>query len=181
MENTNNDEKIVNIEEENLDNVNEGIKEIEKEIQNKKHIPKERQNKMNKKVFENMVIAIVVMAFLYCISLGSLNIESTVFITDLKVFSMGIIVLTIILFEISYRKENGSLAVHGIEGLVLSIFMLFSNYMYTMYIKDFYAYVSIFAYAFAIYLVAKSIVIYKKMKKEYVASLSDIEEITKKH
>lgn len=176
MENTKN-----NVDEENLEKVNEEIEELEKEFMHKKHIPKEEQNKMNKKVFENMAIAIILMAFLYCISLGSLNIETTVFTTDLKVFSMGLIVLTIILFEISYRKENGSLAIHGIECLALSIFMLFSNYMYTMHIKDFYNYVSIFSYAFAIYLVAKSIVAYTKMKKKYIASLSDIEEITKKH
>jgi hypothetical protein len=172
--------KVADMEETNMENVNEGIEELEKNIMNKKHLPKSEENKINKKVFENMLIAIVLMAFLYCVSLGSLNIETQVFTTDLKVFSIGLIIFTIILFEISFKKENGNLAIHGIECLVVSIFMLFTNYIYTMYIKDFYLYVSIFAYLFAIYMSVKSIVIYKKMKKQYIASLSDIDEIIKK-
>lgn len=160
--------------------VNEGIKELEKKMMDQKHLPKEEENKINKKVFENIFIADILMAFLYFISLGSLNIETPIFITDLKVFSMGLIIFTIILFEIAYKKDSGNLAIHGIECLVISIFVLFSNYIYIMYIKEFHIYVAIFAYISAIYYVAKSIILYKKMKKKYIASLSDINEITKK-
>lgn len=120
------------------------------------------------------------MVFLYFIGLGSLNIETPIFLTDLKVFSIGLIIFTIILFEISYQKENGNLCIHGIECLVLAVFVLFSNYLYSINIKDFQAYVSLFAYAFAIYYVAKSIILYLKMKKQYEKSLSDIDEIIKK-
>lgn len=158
----------------------EKLKSLEKEIIDKKKLPQEEENKINSKIFENMIIADVLMAFFYLISLGSLNIETPIFITDLKVFSMGLIVLTVILFEISYKKENGNLCIHGIECLVIAIFMLFSTYLYTMYIKEFYMYVSIFSYICAIYYSAKSIVIYRKMKKKYIASLSDIDEIIKK-
>lgn len=158
----------------------ENLKNLEKEIIDKKKLPQEEENKINSKIFENMIIADALMAFLYLISLGSLNIETPIFITDLKVFSMGLIVLTVILFEISYKKESGSLCIHGIECLVIAIFMLFSTYLYTMYIKEFYMYVSIFSYICAIYYSAKSIIIYRKMKKKYIASLSDIDEIIKK-
>lgn len=160
--------------------VKEGMEELEKEIANKKYLPKEEENKINKKLFENIMIADVIMAFLYFISLGSLNIETPIFIADLKVFSIGLIVFTIILFEISYKKENGNLAIHGIECLALSIFVLCSIYLYLMYMKDFHMYVAIAAYAFAIYYLGKSIIVYRKMKKKYLASLSDIDEIIKK-
>lgn len=160
--------------------VNESIKQLEKERMGKKKLPKEEENKINRKIFENIFIADVVMIFLYFISLGSLNIETPIFVTDLRVFSMGLIIFTIILFEIAYKKDSGNLAIHGIECLVLSIFMLFSNYIYVMHIKDFHMYVSIFTYVASIYYVAKSIILYKKMKKKYVTSLSDINEITKK-
>ena len=158
----------------------ENLKKLEKEIVNKKQLPKKEEDKINKKIFENMIIADVIMAFFYLISLGSLNIETPIFITDLKVFSIGLIVLTVILFEISYKKENGNLCIHGIECLVVAIFVLFCTYLYTMYIKEFYMYVSIFAYILAIYYAVKSIIIYIKMKKKYIASLSDIDEIIKK-
>lgn len=158
----------------------EGIEQLEKEIVNKKKLPQDEENKINKKVFENMIIADILMAFFYLISLGSLNIETPIFMTDLKVFSIGLIILTIILFEISYKKENGNLCIHGIECMVIAIFMLFSTYLYTAYIKEFYMYVSIFAYISGIYYAIKSIIIYRKMKKKYIASLSDIDEIIKK-
>lgn len=156
------------------------IEQIEQEIINKKKLPKEEENKINKKAFENILIADILMVFLYFISLGSLNIETSIFLTDLKVFSLGLIIFTIILFEISYKKENGNLAIHGIECLVLAIFMLFCTYLYTVYMKDFYIYVSIFSYIAAAYYVGKAVVIHKKMKKKYYASLSDIDEIIKK-
>ena len=156
------------------------IEQIEKHIKNKKELPKEEENKINKKIFENILIADIIVAFLYLISLGSLNIESSVFITDLKVFSIGLIIFTVILFEISFKKENGNLAIHGIECLVISIFVLFSNYIYIMHIKEFHIYVAIFAYTFAIYYVAKSIIVHKKMKKQYQMAQSDINEIIKK-
>ena len=158
----------------------ENLKRLEKEIVNKKKLPPEEENKINKKIFENMIIADILMAFFYLISLGSLNIETPTFITDLKVFSIGLIVLTVIIFEISYKKENGNLCIHGIECLAISIFMLFSTYLYTMYMKEFYMYISIFAYIAAIYYAVKSIIIYRKMKKKYIASLSDIDKIVKK-
>lgn len=159
---------------------NKGMEQLEKDMMNKKHIPKQEEDKIHKKMFENILIADILMAFLYLVSLGSLNIETPVFLKDLKVFSLGFIIVTIILFEISYKKENGKLAINGLESFVFSICILFSTYIYTMYMKDFDLYISLVAYAFAIYYVAKSIIISKKMKKQYIQSLSDIEEIIKK-
>lgn len=166
----------INIDEE----ANKNIEKIEKEIVNKKKLPKEEENKINKKVFENILIANVIMIFLYLISLGSLNIETPVFITDLKVFSVTLIVFTILLFEYSYRKENGNICIHGIECFILAVFMLVSTYLYSIYFSDFYLIVSIASFLFAIYYVGKSILIYLKMRKKYFESVNDISEIIKK-
>lgn len=160
--------------------INRNIENLEKEIVNKKKLPKEEENKINKKVFENILIANVIMIFLYLISLGSINIETPVFITDLKVFSVALIVFTIMLFEYSYRKENANICIHGIECFVLAIFILVSTYLYTVYLSDFYLIVSIASFLFAIYYVGKSILIYIKMRKKYFESVNDITEIIKK-
>lgn len=159
---------------------NKGMEQLEKDIMNKKHIPKEEEDKIHKKMFENILIADIIMAFLYLISLGALNIETPVFIKDLQIFSLGFITFTVILFEISYKKENGKLAINGLESFAFSICILSSIYVYTMYMKDFDLYISLVSYAFAIYYVVKSIIINKRMKKKYIQSLSDIEEIIKK-
>lgn len=157
-----------------------GIEQLEKDIMNKKHIPKEIEDKIHKKIFENILIADVLMVFLNLITLGSLNIETPVFLKDLKIFSLGFIIFTIVLFEISYKRENGKILINGLECFALSIVMLFSSYIYTMHMKEFDIYISLASYAFAIYYVGKSIIISKKMKKQYIQSLSDIEEIIKK-
>lgn len=157
----------------------ENIKNME-EMVNKKDLPKEEKNKINKRVFENILIADLIMAFLYLITLGSLNIETSVFITDLKVFSIGLIIFTIILFEYSYKKENANVCIHGIECLVLAIFTLFSIYLYSIYFRDFHLIVASISYLFSIYYVAKAIILQVKMKKKYFESINDINEIIKK-
>lgn len=160
--------------------VSDNIEKLEKEMINKKKLPEEEMKKINKKVFENILIADIVLAFFYFISLGSFNIESGVFLTDLKVFSIGFIALTILLFEMSYKKDNGNLCIHGIECFILAIFMLFSTYLYVVYMKNFALIVASVSYLFGIYFVGKSIILYFKMRKQYVASLNDIGEIIKK-
>lgn len=160
--------------------INQNIENLEKEILKNKELPSGELNKINKKVFENIIIADIIMAFLYFVSLGSLNIESLIFITDLKVFSISLVILSIILFEISYKKENGNIAIHGIETLFLAIFTLLSISIYTIYLKEFHLYVATFSFLCGIYYVGKSIIIYKKMKKKYFTSLNDIDEIIKK-
>lgn len=164
----------------NEKDLNESVKKIEHQIKSKKEIPIEEENKINKKVFENVLIADAVMLFLYFIGLGALNIETSIFITDLKVFCVALIVFTIILFEYSYRKKDGNICIHGIESFFIAVFILFSIYIYNLYFKDFNLIVSFVSYLFAIYYTGKSMLIYRKMKKKYLTGLSDIEEIIKK-
>lgn len=160
--------------------INKNLQNLEKEIETKKELPKDIEEKINKKVFENILIAEFVMVFLYFIGLGSLNIETNIFLTDLRVFSVTLIILTIMLFEYSYRKENGNICIHGIECLVLAMFTLFSIYLYTIYFKRFHMIVVCISLMFAIYYVGKSIIIYIKMQKHYFNGLNDIGEIIKK-
>lgn len=160
--------------------INENINKLEEEIKNKKSIPKEEMTLINKKVFENIFIAIIVMIYFYFINMGSLNIETNVFLVDLKVFSICLIVFTIILFEYSYKKENGNICIHGIETLFIAIVTLFSIYAYTLFFDKFNLLIALSAFLFAIYYVGKSIIIYVKMKRNYFKKLSDIGDIIKK-
>lgn len=158
----------------------ENLETIEKEIKIKNYLPQEETEKISKKIFSNILIADIVLVFLYFISLGSINIESNIFITDLKVFSVFLIICTILLFEYSYRKENVNIFIHGIESFILSLFILFSSYIYTFYLKEFDLIVTTVSCTFAIYYVIKSVIIGRRMKKKYFVSTSDINEIIKK-
>ncbi len=163
---------------ENKTNIN-NIKKVEKYIDNRKILPEDELNKINKKIFENIIIADIVMLFLFLIGMGALNIDPNIFVTDLRVFSIGLIVFTIFLFEISYKKENTNLCIHGIEALFISLLILFSIYVYILYCSRFELYIALFSYLFALYYAGKSIYIYIKMVKNYYASLSDINQIVK--
>ncbi|MCI9015585.1 MAG: hypothetical protein HFJ53_00200 [Clostridia bacterium] len=164
-----------------IENVNEeNIKKITQEIDSKKDIPEEEMCKINKKVFENLIIADIVMFFFYFLILGSQNIETVVFMTDVKVFSIILIIITILLFEYSYRKEDSNMCIHGIETLILAILVLYSSYIYIILFYDFHLIIAAISFLFAIYYVLKSIIIFLKMKKKYYTNLNDINEIIKK-
>lgn len=160
--------------------LSKNVQKLEEEISNKKKLAKDNLEKINKKMFENLLISGIIMTFLLLIILGSLNIETTIFITDLKVFSIFLIVITIFLFEYSYRKQNRNICVHGIECLALAIFILLSTCLYTMFFKDFQLIVAFALMVCGIYYVLKSILVYIKMKKKYSSKINDINEIIKK-
>lgn len=85
---------------------NDIVKAITQEKQEKKKMSGEILNQTNKKIFTNILIAIAVMVFFCFVNLGFKNIQEDIFLTDLKVFSMSILILTITLFEISYKKDS---------------------------------------------------------------------------
>ena len=157
-------------------------KEIEevvgKELKSKKKLPAEELKKINKRVFQNVFLAIVIMFYLDFIILGFVNIENSVFITDLKVFGMALLLVAIGIFEYAYKKDSGKHIIHGIEILLLAFITILLIYANLMWSNKFIYITAFVSYAFAIYYVAKSIIIYKKMKKEYF--LEEMKKIIKK-
>ncbi len=159
------------------------IQEIEKTVKEeqkaKKSIPKEEQKKMNGEVFTNIVIAIGIVVFLNFIILGFINIESEVFMVDLKVFALSILAVAIGIFEYAYKKDSDKIALYGIETLVFAICMLGFIYLYIMQNSKFVIITILITYIVAIYYTVKSLIIYKKMKKQYIID-SIKKEIVKK-
>ncbi len=158
------------------------IKEIKKtikqELKDKKTITDEVQKKLNGEVFKNIIIAIVVVVFLNFIILGFINIESQIFIVDLKVFAISILAIAIGIFEHAYKKDSGKIAIYGIETLVLAFCMLAFIYIDIMYNSKFVIITILLTYVIAIYYTAKSIIIYQKMKKQYF--IDSMKKIIKK-
>ena len=88
------------------------------------------------------------------------NISSSIFLTDLKVFSIAILAIAIVLFEVAYQKGNSSLAVYGIETLILAFATMALLYINLMWSDKFIPIAVLIAYIFTIYYMAKTIVIY---------------------
>ena len=101
------------------------IEKIEKEINEKTKLPYEIKEKIKKEVFTNIAIASIIILYFIFIVLGSAGSIKNVRAIDLNIFSILFLGIAIIIFEISYRKDDGKLAMYGIESLVVAIFTLF--------------------------------------------------------
>ena len=98
----------------------------------------------------------------------------------LKIASLIVLLLTIIIFEIAYHKDSGKIAIHGIETLILAFHTLTIWHIVNKLNISFETYILFSTYAFAIYYILKSILIYTNEKRKYLKSLSDIHEIVSK-
>jgi len=156
---------------------NEELKKIEEEISKQKKLPKEISEKLNKKIFENLIMVISIIIYLIFIILGYMNINTNAFITDLQVFSIALIITTIIVFEKAYKKDSGKLTIHGIEILILSIITMILPKIYYQYENIFVDVVGIVAILYVLYFTIKCIMIYVKTRKKI--RKSDVKKIAK--
>ena len=138
------------------------------EIEEKRKLPIEVKEKIDTSVFHNFIMAIIVMLYLCSINLLFYFVSETEFISYIKILALGIIMVTVITFEII-----------GIELLVCSIISLYIPYIYlhsSIITRTITMCVPI---GFAIYYVAKAIIIYIKDEYQYRNNLSDVKEIIK--
>lgn len=146
-----------------------------KEMKANKKMPEVELKKMISRIFQNILLAIIVMAYFNFMILGFINIEHSVFLTDLKVFSIAVLVIAVGMIEVAYKKKNGKIAVHGIEILLLSFLTMGLIYINLTWANKFIPIAVLLAYVYAIYYVVKATIIYRKMKKRYfVESMKEI-------
>lgn len=158
----------------------EKLEKIQKEINKQTKLSKDEKKKINKKIFQNIVMAIGIVVYFIFINLGFNNIEESIYLTDLKVFGTVAIGITIILFEKAYKKDSGELTIYGIEMLIIAICTLLANYIYKFHYSKYMYIITSIAMLFAVYYVGKSIVIYVKMKNKALKKASDIHKIVRK-
>lgn len=156
------------------------IEKFEENEIKKKNMPQDIQHNINKRIFENLLISIAIMAFNILLIFGTFNIEKGVYLKDIKVFSLALCVFTVLIWEIAYKKESTKICIWGIESAVVSLYVLFCSYVYILQENKYILYLALFSYVFTIYYIIKNIKIFKKMKREYINSLSDIKEIVEK-
>ncbi len=159
-------------------------KEIEEEYKRLKKIRKQESknpimDRTNNKIFVNILIAIAIILYFVATYICYTKLDVAIFERVLQVATLVLLAITITLFEVAYKKDSGTLAIIGIEFLIVSCHALSIPYILQVYGWDLRWYVTISGYMFAIYFVFKSIVVYLLGRKEYVKSLSDIAEIVK--
>ena len=82
------------------------IENFEKVIEEKKKLPKSERDKINAKAFENLIIIAIIIIYLISLYFGMTNSPTDMYITDLRVFSIMLLMTTIIILEYAYKKDK---------------------------------------------------------------------------
>lgn len=143
-------------------------------------IPQEISQEILKKIFKNLLRAVGIMAYFVILNLAYTTMKHERLVGDIKIFAGVFLLVGILLLEKAYKDDKGETAISAIESICLSLHTLSIMHIIALLKYDFRAYLIISSFAFSIYYVLKSIVIYTKSRKEYLNSLSDISEIVKK-
>jgi len=158
----------------------ENIKKFDEQYKQSRIIPEEYKKQIRNRILKNTVIAIIAIAYLILLNVVSLHMETTPYIISIKVLSVVFAIVSVIYFELCYRKDNGFLFMHGVEFLVLAIITLFSAYAYYIFAITYNSILLYILIAVIIYYIIKTICTLRFMKKEYYKSQNDIKEIVKK-
>lgn len=152
-------------------------KQISMQIEKAQKMPKDEKKKIYKNVFGNILFGILISIYFISLGWGFVNINTRSFVTDLKVFSVILLGITIILFEYAYNKDSGRAVLKGVEMLVVSIVSLVLLYMYILYQDKFVMITSICSCVAIVYYFIRAISVYIKDKISWKKTISDVKEI----
>lgn len=158
----------------------EMVEKIESEITQKTKLPDDIKEQARKNIFTNIIIAIIAISYFIFLILGSAGSTKNVRIVDFNIFSIIILGLAICLFEIAYKKDNGAIAMYGVEALTIALTILFLPYVIFEVSEAHKKYYLMVSSYIGIYYIIKCIYISVKTKKKYLDEASDIKEIVKK-
>ena len=158
----------------------EKVKDLEKDDKKAKKLPKEISQEILKKMFKDLLKAVCIMLYFIILNLAYSTIKQERLVGDIEIFAGAFLVVGIVFLERAYKKDSGSIALTGIEFLVLSLHSLSIMHIITLFKYDFRFYLLTSSYIFSIYYVLKAILLYTKGRKAYLDSLSDISEVVKK-
>lgn len=158
----------------------ENIKKLDEQIRESKKIPKEYKKKMRKQTILNVVTVLCMVIYLVSINILSLYLETGTYLKVIKILSVILAGISIVYFELSYRKDNEKLFLYGTEVLIISMITLFSTYAYFIYFDTYNKILGIVAGILVIYYLIKILIIRSRMKKQYYKEQNDIKEIIKK-
>ena len=151
--------------------------DVVKELGTKITIPKGIKLVIFDKMFKNLCMAVLVLLYFIFVNLGYIKLSPKVFEGDLHVFAGILIILTIVSFELGYRRNSIEMGMHGAELLFLSIVTLFMPYIYFhrgLILRFIYSFSAIYV---MVYYFIKCVYIYMNETRKYKNGLSDIKEI----
>ena len=147
-------------------------------IRNRKKLPSELKSIIISSIFFNCILFIIMMAITFIINFSFNKLDIPDFKKYINIIQVACCIISIIILEVSFRKDSGKIALYGIEFLVFSVYTLYIPYMYIS--KANIEFFKIFTIVFLVYYIIKSIVILVYLKHDYLRkNISDVKEIVK--
>lgn len=132
-----------------------------------------------KSIIKNSIITILLIIGFVGIYIGYLKLQDAMFTRIWQIITMAILGCSIIIFEVAYKKDSGTIAINGIEVFIFACFVLTLEYIKTRFHIDVKMYVTIAGIIYGVYYILKAFVIYTNGRKKELNSFSDIAEIVK--
>ena len=148
---------------------------IEKEFESKPKMPLEMKRDTVREILQNLLMVAIVLVLLSLICFMDERLIKETFSFGLKILSTFFAIISVIFFEIAYRKEKLNSFFWAVEFLILGLIIMFVPYL-SQYIQKFIFGIAII---FGIYYLVKFILIILKKKNELSNLRSDVREIIK--
>ena len=146
-------------------------------INEERKLNEETKEFIRKKVLKNFLFATGILLFFAVLKLMALNLDKNINILVYKISSVILLAITLVLFEVAYKKDSDTLAITSIEMFFLSVITLLTPYTLISRPNVF---TSIMGVYFTVYYAIKSFIIYRKEKSRYLKEKNDIPQIVKK-
>lgn len=130
-------------------------------------------------VLANLAYSSMIMIYFMFFNIQYEVLPEATLIKYINISSIAFLLISILMIEISYRKEDGGTLIYGLEFLVLAIFTLLIQHLPKLFKCNTQTYILIGSYLFALYYMLKSTILYTREKQKELESLSDIKEIVK--
>lgn len=127
----------------------------------------------------NIIYLILIVIYFTCFNTQGTLLAVETITQYINISSMIFLLISIIMLEVGYRKENTKIFINGIEFLVLAIFTLLIKHMPKVLGDTMKNYVEMGIYVSIAYYILKSAIMFTKVKYDHLKSLSDIKEIVK--
>ncbi len=154
------------------------IEEIREKLETRVNANQKRNT--IKEALMNIGIAIVMVMYLIIVVMGSKNIGLITLEKDLKILTLSILFIGIIIFEMSYKKDNVKLSINGLEVVIFGMTNLVLMYNIKVSLNSLMSIASYISIGIGGYYLIKVIVLSKININRYRKDNSDIKEIIKK-
>lgn len=140
---------------------------------------KKFKNILAQNIVLNLTYAVVTVIYFIFISMQYSKFNQIDLNYFINVSSLFFLLLSIVVMEFAYRKDDGITFITGIEFLIIAIFILLTQHMIKVLNCNIQVYTLVGANFVGLYYILKTAVLYTKEQKDKLSSLSDIKEIVK--